>query len=276
MMIPAPRPDRSLLVLALLTLLFVAGWPRPTGGPAVGARLAAAAATTVPTGPTTDPSPLATESTGSPTAPAGVATQPPGDPATGPPTASPSATPPHPSSVGAHTPGWAPGTGFAATARWGPPLDGPLVVLRAFDLPPLPYQAGHRGVDLRGTPGATVRAASAGVVTFAAVLAGRGVVAVTHGALRTTYEPVAATVRAGQRLAAGEPIGRLVAGHLGCAATACLHWGLLRADLYLSPLVLLVDGPPRLLPLAAPGPSPWIALRPGDEPARRRPAAAPE
>jgi hypothetical protein len=86
-------------------------------------------------------------------------------------------------------------------------------------------------------------------VTYAGLLAGRGVVVVTHGALRTTYEPVTAAVRPGQQVALGEVLGRLAPGHLGCPATACLHWGLRRGEQYLDPVRLVRPGPVRLLPL---------------------------
>jgi murein DD-endopeptidase MepM/ murein hydrolase activator NlpD len=134
-----------------------------------------------------------------------------------------------------------------ALAVW--PLS-PATVVRSFDPPPRPWLAGHRGVDLAGTPGATVTAARAGTVAFAGVLAGRGVVSVAHaGGLRTTYEPVTPGVRAGDAVAAGAAIGTLTAGHPGCPATACLHWGLRRGDAYLDPLVLVGRGRVRLLPL---------------------------
>ncbi|OHV38160.1 MULTISPECIES: murein hydrolase activator EnvC family protein [Pseudofrankia] len=142
----------------------------------------------------------------------------------------------------------------ATPASWRPPLDGPLAVVRPFQPPATPYGVGHRGIDLHARVGATVRAAGDGVVSYAGVLAGRGVVAVTHGGLRTTYEPLTVLVSAGQRVAAGTPLGRLAAGHPGCVQDACLHWGLLRADVYLSPLTLLLPDPPRLLPLARPAP----------------------
>jgi murein DD-endopeptidase MepM/ murein hydrolase activator NlpD len=137
-----------------------------------------------------------------------------------------------------------PGGGY----RW--PLDGAARVVRPFDPPARPWLAGHRGVDLAGTPGATVRAAGAGRVRFAGRVAGRPVVSVDHAdGLRTTYEPVEPGVRAGDRMVAGGPIGRLSAGHLGCAGPACLHWGLRRGDVYLDPLILLGLGRVRLLPL---------------------------
>ncbi|MDT3443798.1 MULTISPECIES: peptidoglycan DD-metalloendopeptidase family protein [unclassified Pseudofrankia] len=142
----------------------------------------------------------------------------------------------------------------AAAVRWRAPLDGSLTVARPFQPPATPYGAGHRGIDLRTRAGAMVRAAGDGVVSYAGVLAGRGVVAVTHGELRTTYEPLDVLVSAGQRVTAGTPLGRLATGHPGCSQDACLHWGLLRGAAYLSPLVLLLPDPPRLLPVARPIP----------------------
>lgn len=85
---------------------------------------------------------------------------------------------------------------------------------------------------------------------FAGVIADRGVVSVEHaGGLRTTYEPIAPLVQAGQRLAAGDPIGAVEPGHPGCPAVACLHWGLRRGETYLDPLILVGRGRVRLLPL---------------------------
>ncbi|BEL11801.1 M23 family metallopeptidase [Actinoplanes sichuanensis] len=126
----------------------------------------------------------------------------------------------------------------------------PPAVLRRFDPPPEPWQAGHRGVDLGVAEGAPVRAAGGGAVVYAGVLAGRGVVSILHaGGLRTTYEPVVAAVRAGDLVAAGDLIGSVAAGHPGCPQAACLHWGLRRGDVYLDPLALLGFGRVRLLPL---------------------------
>jgi murein DD-endopeptidase MepM/ murein hydrolase activator NlpD len=133
--------------------------------------------------------------------------------------------------------------------RYGWPVAPPRVV-RRFDPPPRPWLAGHRGADLASTPSAVVRAAGAGTVVFAGEVAGRGVISVAHpGGLRTTYEPVTATVSVGDRIALGDPIGSLEAGHPGCPAAACLHWGLRRGGLYLDPLALLGLGRVRLLPL---------------------------
>ncbi|MEJ3744139.1 M23 family metallopeptidase [Actinomycetes bacterium KLBMP 9797] len=132
---------------------------------------------------------------------------------------------------------------------FGWPLAGSPTVVRGFDPPPQPWLPGHRGVDLAAPPGATVRAAGAGVVHFAGYVAGRTVVSVAHpGGLRTTYEPVAALVRVGARVRGGEPLGVLVAGHAGCPEPGCLHWGLRCGDEYLDPLALLGRAPVRLLP----------------------------
>ena len=137
-----------------------------------------------------------------------------------------------------------------AAPRWTAPLDGGLAVTRPFDAPPHPYGAGHRGVDLRGSPGAPVLAAGDGVVVFAGPVAGRPVVSVDHAdGLRTTYEPVAPSVGAGQAVARGSPIGTLATGHAGCPTAACLHWGLRRGETYLDPLSLLRPPRVRLLPM---------------------------
>lgn len=122
--------------------------------------------------------------------------------------------------------------------RW--PLDGAPEVVRGFQPPPEPWLAGHRGADLRGSPGDAVRAAGRGQVTFAGPVAGKPVVVVTHpGGLRTTYEPVVAEVSVGEEVAAGAVVGRLSAAGSHCFPLACLHWGLRRGEAYLDPLALL-------------------------------------
>jgi len=143
-----------------------------------------------------------------------------------------------------------------ASSAWVWPLAGPQLVSRPFAPGPTPYAPGHRGADLPGSAGQPVLAAGAGRVSYAGLLAGRAVLVVVHGALRTTYEPVRATVGVGQPVAAGQEIGRLVAGHPGCPAEACLHWGLRRGADYLDPVRLVHAGRVRLLPLAGSPTSP--------------------
>ncbi|MEU6175668.1 M23 family metallopeptidase [Streptantibioticus parmotrematis] len=134
----------------------------------------------------------------------------------------------------------------------------PPPVLRGFEPPPAPWAPGHRGVDLGAPPGTAVRSAAPGEVTFAGVIAGRGVVTVQLSGsgeppLRTTYEPLRPAVRPGDRVTAGQDIGTLGPGPFHCPA-GCLHWGLLRGDQYLDPLSLIPPalrrlGPSRLLPV---------------------------
>jgi murein DD-endopeptidase MepM/ murein hydrolase activator NlpD len=134
-------------------------------------------------------------------------------------------------------------------ARFGWPLAPAPTVSRPFQPPSEPYGPGHRGVDLIGTEGQLVLAAGDGAVVYAGPLADRGVVSIDHpDGLRTSYEPVRASVRAGQLVRRGEPVGTLAAGHLGCRAEACLHWGLRRDGQYLDPLLLVRRAHVRLLP----------------------------
>lgn len=121
--------------------------------------------------------------------------------------------------------------------RGGWPLPGPPVVLRGFDPPESQWGPGHRGVDLAAGPGQEVLSAAAGRVAFAGRVAGKPVVVIEHGGVRTTYEPVLAAVTVGQPVRAGQPIGQ-VGGGSHCAE-GCLHWGLRRGDDYLDPLSLL-------------------------------------
>ncbi len=123
-------------------------------------------------------------------------------------------------------------------------------VVREFEPPLSEYGAGHRGVDLAGRHGQPVRAAAAGRVTYAGLLAGIGVVVVDHGATRTTYQPVRAGVPLGTQVAPGDVIGTLRTPGSHCWPATCLHWGLIEGETYLDPLALVGAGPVRLLPLA--------------------------
>jgi murein DD-endopeptidase MepM/ murein hydrolase activator NlpD len=147
----------------------------------------------------------------------------------------------------------------ASAVADGVRLDWPLrprpAVVRGFDAPSPDWHPGHRGVDLSGAPGQPVYAAGNATVVFAGLLAGRPVVSLAHpGGLHTSYEPVRAAVRVGQPVRTETVIGELEAGHPGCGAAACLHWGAMwgpaaRAD-YVDPLGLLTSTPIRLKPLA--------------------------
>lgn len=122
-------------------------------------------------------------------------------------------------------------------------------VVRGFEPPSSAWGAGHRGVDLLGAPGQPVGSALPGRVSFVGRVAGRDVVVVDHGATRTTYEPVSATVATGDQVLAGQTIGTLELAGSHCFPLACLHWGWVEGETYLDPLRLVGAGPVRLLPL---------------------------
>lgn len=83
-------------------------------------------------------------------------------------------------------------------------------VIRAADIPDAVWEPGHRGVDLQASPGEAILASRGGTVAFAGVVAGTPVVSISHAdGIRTTYEPVMARVRAGQKVRRGEVIGAL-------------------------------------------------------------------
>ncbi|WP_370512202.1 M23 family metallopeptidase [Skermania sp. ID1734] len=139
-------------------------------------------------------------------------------------------------------------TAAAAPGGYGWPLQPRPHVARAFDKPEHNWLPGHRGVDLAGRPGQQVLAAGDGTVVFVGAVGGKDVVSISHaGGLRTTYEPVSAHVRKGQRVFRGDVVGVLEAGHPGC--DGCLHWGVLRDRDYLNPLGLVHALPIRLKPV---------------------------
>jgi hypothetical protein len=138
-----------------------------------------------------------------------------------------------------------PNTSGISETMWRWPLHGPRggrpEVMRGFQPPAQRWLSGHRGVDLGAPEGAPVLAAGPGTVAFSGALFGRGVVVISHGSVRTTYEPVLPSVHVGEAVARGSPIGTLAAGH--CVQHACLHWGLLTGHRhgarYYDPLILL-------------------------------------
>lgn len=144
-------------------------------------------------------------------------------------------------------------------------------VLKPAEIPKENWERGHRGVDIRASPGDEIVASSAGTVAFAGVVAGTPVVSVDHrGGLRTTYEPVRASVRKGQKVRRGEVLGVLAdAARLpeGARRDPGLSWGakVRRGEtpkgrakwVYLDPLELIGAAVVRLIP---------VGSRPADEP----------
>lgn len=132
------------------------------------------------------------------------------------------------------------GPGTSPGPRWVWPLSPRPTVAERFSAPTSTYGAGHRGLDLATTVGAPVQAVASGTVSHVGVINGRGTVSVLHASgVRSTYEPVAATVAVGDPIAAGDPIGTVEAVDGHCAPSTCLHLGAIRGRTYLDPLTLL-------------------------------------
>jgi Peptidase family M23 len=132
--------------------------------------------------------------------------------------------------------------GVAGAAGWRWPLRGPVV--GAFRVSPqAPFARGQRrGIDVSAPPGALVRAACPGRVTFAGPLPHRGLaVSVRCGALVSTYLGLGRlSVRVGSRVGRGDGLGPLgPSGRLRLGARRA-------ADRrgYVDPLALLADRPP--------------------------------
>jgi len=156
------------------------------------------------------------------------------------PAGDPSSVAPNGRAVGPATP----------SGRWVWPLDPRPAVVRRFDPPDQPWLPGHRGVDLAASVGQSVRAPAEGQVSWTGVVAGRSVVVVSHaGGLRSTFEPVVATVPVGTPIARGEGVGVVSATPGHCTPRTCLHWGVLRGETYLDPLSLVGRARVVLLPV---------------------------
>lgn len=156
----------------------------------------------------------------------------------------------------------------AGATGWRWPLRGPVV--GAFHLSPrAPFAGGQRrGIDVSARPGAVVRAACPGRVSFTGALPHRGLaVTVRCGSMNATYLGLGRlATRTGSRLARGDAIGTLGAsGRLRLGARRAFdHRG------YVDPLLLLADGAP---PLPHLGPAPRALRR--RPPAPTRPAPRP-
>ena len=132
--------------------------------------------------------------------------------------------------------------------KWRPPLRGNIDLARRFEKPPQNWNPGHRGVDLRTDASGAVLAANNGRVVFAGRVGGKPSISILHpGGVKTTYEPVTASVKKGDSVYSGQVIGR-IAGGGHCSPGTCLHWGAIKLGEYIDPLSLL-GGTIRLLPL---------------------------
>jgi murein DD-endopeptidase MepM/ murein hydrolase activator NlpD len=137
-------------------------------------------------------------------------------------------------SAGLLAPGSAPAAGVDT---WLRPVAGRVV--RNFRAPLTRYGAGHLGVDFAAVPGTAVRAAGAGTVVFAGVVAHARHVVLRHpGGLRTSYSFLASVrVRAGQEVRRGAVVG--TTGGTGERHDgAVVHFGLRIGDTFVDPMQL--------------------------------------
>lgn len=145
-----------------------------------------------------------------------------------------------------------------AADQWVWPLADPgSTITRSFDPPRSEYGPGHRGIDVPGRPGDHVLAVAGGTVTFAGQVGGVPTMTVTHGAERSTYQPVDAVVDVGTSVSAGDQIGVLGGTEL--------NLGRLRDEEYLDPAEKLTAQPVvRLISPHGPPPSPPPVVETGD------------
>lgn len=157
-------------------------------------------------------------------------------------------------------------------------LDSPTKILRPAEIPEKNWLPGHRGVDLALQPGDNVLAAEGGVVAFAGMVVGTPTVSIDHAdGIRTTYQPVNASVSVGDEVAEEQPIGTLARPTAKFAREhQGLHWGAKTGpDTYIDPLTLLQPPRIRLKPVhgtdhPAAARSAREALTPADAPGRKR------
>jgi Peptidase family M23 len=141
-------------------------------------------------------------------------------------------------------------------------------VLTAFRNGDDPYAAGqHRGIDIAGSVGTPVVAATPGLVRFAGTAGSSGTtvsIRSADGAFDVSYLHLASVaVRRGEQVAAGHAIGSVGTSGVRSVDRPHLHFGVRRAGsrhAYLDPLTLLPPAgapaprPPAALPVAAPVP----------------------
>ena len=131
----------------------------------------------------------------------------------------------------------APTDALGAQPWLSPPVDS--VITRYFEPPARDFGPGHRGIDYGVVPGVRVRAAAAGVVSFAGSVAGTKAVTLDHGGgLVTTYSRLGAvSVLSGMTVDQGHFIGTTSSAHPG--EWAGLHFGVKMNSLYVDPLTFL-------------------------------------
>lgn len=120
-------------------------------------------------------------------------------------------------------------------ALWASPLGGALEISAFYDLPNGPYRAGHRGIDLPSSEGATATAPTAGVVSFSGVVVDRPVLSIRVDERTVlSLEPLSSTLSPGDVIARGQELGEVASG--GHCTSECLHLGVRVSGTYVNPL----------------------------------------
>ncbi len=144
------------------------------------------------------------------------------------------------SSLVTHSAAW-------AAPDWAWPVSPRPAVSRHFEAPAQKWLPGHRGVDLHAPPGTPVRAPQDGVVSFVGVVVDREVLTVDHGdGHKSSFEPVSATVRVGDRVSRGQVIAKVAAPGHGPGGDT-VHWGVRENGEYVNPLRFVADLRPSVL-----------------------------
>ena len=166
-------------------------------------------------------------------------------------------------------------------AAWSWPADG--AVVRPFALGADAYAGGqHRGIDVAGPDGSSVRAPASGVVTFAGSLPtyGRGVTILTSDGYAVTLVHLGEIgVAKGDTVGEGASVGTMGTSGTPEQSVPSVHLGIRRAadeEGYVDPLGLLPPrGEPAPVPEAEPEPAVSPAAAPAAIPAREPPPAPP-
>ena len=112
-----------------------------------------------------------------------------------------------------------------AALAW--PVAEPVSVTRSFDGPAQPWLPGHRGVDVRASPGEKLLAPGDGVISFAGLVAGKQVVSIRCRKLTLTFEPAVTDLGVGAQVKQGESFATVGEESDHCDGS-CVHWGVRR------------------------------------------------
>ena len=124
-----------------------------------------------------------------------------------------------------------------ASGWWDRPTSGE--VIQEFRAPERTYGPGHRGVDLAATPGEPIFAMHSGTVLFAGQIAGIPIISLSSntGELRSTYQPVDASVKAGDTIERGQIIGHVADRRIDHCSEHCVHVGVRTDSQYFNPRI---------------------------------------